>query len=67
MEFNLPNIDYKRILFDCVSQAKIENHYKNAVQTLISIRDKEPSADKFIDVFLKELSNVEICSIESDF
>lgn len=64
MEFNLPNIDYKRILFDCVSQAKIENHYKNAVQTLISIRDKEPSADKFIDVFLKELSNVEICSIE---
>lgn len=64
MEFNLPNIDYKRILFDCVSQAKIENHYKNAVQTLISIRDIEPSADKFIDDFLKELSNVEICSIE---
>lgn len=64
MEFNLPDIDYKRIFSDCISLAKAENNYINAVQTLISIRDKEPSADKFIDDFLKELSNVEICSIE---
>ena len=64
MEFNLPDIDYKRILSDCISQAKTEDTYLNAVRTLIAIRDKEPSADKFIDDFLKKLSNIEICSIE---
>lgn len=64
MEFNLPDIDYKRILSDCISQAKTEDTYLNAVWTLIAIRDKEPSADKFIDDFLKKLSNIEICSIE---
>lgn len=64
MKFNLPNIDYKKILSDCVSQAKIEKNYKNAVKILVSIRDKEPLANKFIDDFLKELSNIEICSIE---
>ena len=64
MEFNLPDIDYKRILSDCISQAKTEDIYLNAVRTLIAIRDKEPSADKFIDDFLKKLSNIEICSIE---
>lgn len=56
----------RRIISDCVNQAKVENDYKNAVQTLISIRDKAPSADKFIDDFLKELTSVEICSIEFD-
>lgn len=64
MEFNLPDIDYKRILSDCISQAKTEDTYLNAVRTLIAIRDKEPSADKFIDDFLKKLSSIEICSIE---
>jgi len=64
MKFNLPNIDYKKILSDCVSQAKIEKNYKNAVKILVSIRDKEPLANKFIDDFLKELSNIEICSIK---
>lgn len=64
MKFNLPDIDYKRILSDCVSRAKIEKNYKNAVKNLVSIRDKEPSANKFIDDFLKELSYIEICSID---
>ena len=64
MEFSLPTIDYKRILSDCLSLAKVEKDYENAVKTLISIRDCEPSANKFIDEFLKELSFEEICSIE---
>lgn len=64
MEFSLPTIDYKRILSDCLSLAKVEKDYANAVKTLISIRDCEPSANKFIDEFLKELSFEEICSIE---
>ena len=64
MEFNLPTIDYKRILSDCLSLAKVDKDYENAVKTLISIRNFEPSANKFIDEFLKELSFDKICSVE---
>lgn len=64
MEFDLPIIDYKRLLSDIVNQAKSEGEYKKAVENLISIRDKESSADKFIDEFIKELSNEDICKIK---
>lgn len=64
MEFNLPVIDYSRILSDCVSLAKVKKDYKNAVENLVFIRDKEPAADKFIDEFLKEINNEDICNIE---
>jgi UDP-2,3-diacylglucosamine pyrophosphatase LpxH len=64
MEFDLPIIDYKRLLSDFVNQAKSKGEYKKAVENLISIRDKESSADKFIDEFIKELSNEDICEIK---
>lgn len=66
MEFLLPTINYKRILSNLIGQAKIDKDYKNTINNLISIRDKEPSADKFIDDFLKELSYIEICSLDFD-
>lgn len=64
MEFDLPNIDYKRLLSDLIHQAKSEGDYKKSVENLISIRDKESSADKFIDEFIKNLSNEDICKIQ---
>lgn len=64
MEFILPNIDYGRILSDCVSQAKMYKDYKNAIKTLVAIRDKKPLANKFIDDFLKGLNYAEVRDIE---
>ena len=64
MEFILPIIDYKWVLDDIVDQAKSNNDYKKAIELLVSINDKEPTADKFIDDFLKMLDDEEICSIK---
>lgn len=64
MEFSLPKIDYTKIISDNIHLAKEGKNYKNAIRNLISIRDKEPSANKFIDEFLKELSNDEIYNIK---
>lgn len=64
MEFSLPKIDYIKILSDNIELAKEGKDYKNAIRNLISIRDKETSANKFIDEFLKELSNDEIYNIK---
>lgn len=64
MEFKLPSMDYQRVLADCVGQAKGDGSYLDAVQTLLSIRDKEQKADKFIDEFVKKLSTEEICNLD---
>lgn len=64
MEFNLPTIDYSRVLEDCISLAKVKGNYKEAIEILISIRNKEVTANKFIDEFLQKLSNYDICQLE---
>ena len=64
MAFNLPAIDYSRVLADCLNQAKVENNYKEAIENLISIRNNEATANKFIDEFLQKISNHDICTLE---
>ena len=64
MEFFLPAIDYGRVLSDIIDQAKSKKDYKKAVELLIPIRDKVPTADRFIDDFIKELNGEEICGLK---
>lgn len=64
MEFNLPPIDYQRVIADSVDQAKSIGNYKETIKTLLSIRDKEPKAEKFIDEFILNLSSQEICTLD---
>lgn len=60
MNFKLPSIDYRRVLADSISLAKSNGDYMNAVSQLISIREKEATAEKFIDEFLTKMPHNEI-------
>ena len=42
----------------------VENNYKEAIENLISIRNNEATANKFIDEFLQKISNHDICTLE---
>lgn len=64
MEFNLPVIDYQRVLADSITLAKTIGDYRNAVQRLLDIREKEPKADKFIDEFIEKLSSQDLCDLD---
>lgn len=63
MEFLLPQIDYQRVLADTVDLAKSSGDYKSAIVSLLSIRENEHKADKFIDEFLPKLTSQEICEL----
>ena len=63
MEFLLPQIDYQRVLADAVDLAKSSGDYKSAIVSLLSIRENEHKADKFIDEFLPKLTSQEICEL----
>lgn len=64
MEFDLPEIDYARVLSDIVSSAKSDRKFVQAVLQLSSIRKKLPAADKYIDEFIKELNAEDVCSLD---
>lgn len=64
MEFDLPAIDYARVLSDIVSRAKNDKNFIQAILQLSSIRKQVPTADKYIDDFIKELNCEDVCRLE---
>lgn len=64
MEFDLPKIDYARVLSDIVSCAKNSGDYIHAIMQLSSIRKQMPAADKYIDDFLNELKSEDVCTLD---
>lgn len=63
MKFDLPEPNYDRLIQHYVDIAKVEGCYAEAIYYLTEIRDKNKSADKFIDEFLKTLTNEQIIKL----
>ena len=63
MQFDLPEPNYDRLIQHYVDMAKVEGCYAEAISYLVEIREKNQSADKFIDEFLKKIPNEQIIKL----